>query len=79
MYLLAACIISALVIGVALHLLVLWLMFEPREDGSDLPPQRHWAGFYDPRNWTDIKRWLEAKPLRLTYRRDKSGRFRKLP
>ncbi len=78
MYMLAAGILGALAVAVAVHLLFHWLMFEPPEEDIQVSPADS-ARFYDSRSWLAFRCFFEEKPLRLGYRRDKRGRFRKMP
>ena len=63
---------------IMLHVLVAWLMSDQTED-EDAPRLKVlFLPAYNPRAWPIVKRWLAERPKRLTYRRDKRGRFRKL-
>ena len=58
-----------------------WLLVETKEErGSAEERARARAprSFYNHRTWAAFRRLISKKPALLTYRRDRSGRFRKL-
>ena len=56
-----------------------WTVAEaPDDDAASDERRRNPRNFYDPRTWAAYQRWTRHRPLLLSYRRDKRGRFRKL-
>ena len=74
-----------LLLAVALAL-VLWLSWflswtvaeAPEDSAASEEQRRNRRNFYDPRTWAAYQRWTRHRPLLISYRRDKRGRFRKL-
>jgi hypothetical protein len=63
------------------HAFLSWLLVETKEErGSAEERARARAprSFYNHRTWAAFRRLISKKPALLTYRRDRSGRFRKL-
>lgn len=54
--------------------LLFWSLPEPQEDTVVVEPPANPAVFYNPRSWATF----QPRPL-ISYRRDKRGRFRKMP
>jgi hypothetical protein len=70
--------VVALVAG---HFFLSWLLVETKEErGSAEERARGRAprSFYNHRTWAAFRRLISKKPALLTYRRDRSGRFRTL-
>ena len=68
-----------LIVALAMALTVRWFLFwtfpeMPEDISSSHPSQSDPSSFYDPRTWMIF----QTKPL-ISYRRDKRGRFRKMP
>jgi hypothetical protein len=70
-----------IVIGLALPLagyaMLYWLLAEAGEERRPPTPRALIVQCWDAMVWSNVSRWWE-RPLRLTYRRDKRGRFRKI-
>lgn len=71
--------ITILLLSFFVHALLSWTFSEPPEDceaaGERLKPPR---SFYNPRTWAAYHRLAAQRPAKLSYRRDKRGRFRKM-
>jgi hypothetical protein len=73
--LLVLILILALVAG--LYLTLSWSLAETPEDVSDERIQEP-RSYYDPRTWAAYHFLLGQKPLLISSRRDRRGRFRKM-
>ena len=72
--------VSILLLSVLVHALLSWIFSEPPEDRQSLAePHKPPRSFQNPRTWAAFHRLVAQRPARLGYRRDKRGRFRKMP
>jgi hypothetical protein len=63
------------------HAFLSWLLVETKEErgsAEERAQARAPRSFYNHRTWAAFRRLISKKPALLTYRRDRSGRFRKL-
>lgn len=58
----------------AVRWFLFWSIPEVADDSSIAEPPEHPSLFYDPRTWA-----IFQPKLLISYRRDKRGRFRKMP
>jgi|GEM_PF-5024492 len=73
--LLVLILILALVAG--LYVTLSWSLAETPEDVADERSQEP-RSYYDPRTWAALHFLLGEKPLLISSRRDRRGRFRKM-
>ena len=61
----------------AMYFILSWSLADASEHADDERTQDP-RSFYDPRTWAAYHRLLGQKPLLLSSRRDRQGRFRKM-
>ncbi len=74
-------VLPIIIVAVALPLggyaLLYWLLADTREEHRPPAPKRLIISLWDAVIWNAVTRWWD-RPLQLTYRRDRRGRFRKI-
>jgi hypothetical protein len=78
MYILLVLVVLAAVGGV-LYRLLFWTLEETVEESDASDRAARERNSYNPHGWTVFNRLFPQRPPLLGYRRDKRGRFRKLP